>query len=108
MGRGPKRKVATPVQKTCVGVNMKCTDIDEPRMKKKLEAKNAHHGALKPRVKATEGGSGDMRDDEAIIASLISCAAGYERHAKKKAKTFYSRHVFFQLLLELHIECPLC
>jgi hypothetical protein len=54
--------------------------------KKKSEAKTAD-GAAKPRkAKAAKGSREPLADDDALIASLISCAAGSEKTVNKPSE----------------------
>eukprot|EP00802_Teleaulax_amphioxeia_P007175 Tamp_07181.p2 GENE.Tamp_07181~~Tamp_07181.p2 ORF type:complete len:303 (-),score=89.71 Tamp_07181:1644-2528(-) len=70
-GQKGKRGADPPIQKGSGSIT-----------KKKPEAKAAD-GAAKPRKQKAAKGTRELPDDDALIASLISCAAGSEKPAKR-------------------------
>ena len=72
MGGGPKGKkgVDPPIQKGGGSIT-----------KKKPDSKSCD-SATKPRKQKSARVKGDLADDDALIASLISCAAGCDKPAK--------------------------
>ena len=76
MGGGPRKRGAEPppIQKGSGSIT-----------KKKPEAKSAD-GAAKPRKPKAAKSRESLADDDALIASLISCAAGSEKTANKPSE----------------------